>query len=78
MNFVGPTNGNLYDLIMFTPLTTDASVGLGVAYLGIDQVSLTEMVTNVPEPATLLLLGFGLSGLFFLRRRHIAGSRQVQ
>lgn len=44
------------------------SVWTGPAGLGVDEVSLLANVSTVPEPATLFMLGLGLSGIVFSKR----------
>lgn len=51
--------------LSFRLLNTDAS------YLSIDGISLVEAGQSVPEPATLALLGIGLAGIGFQRKRRL-------
>lgn len=51
----------------FTALTTNTDLTLmgsqGFQYIGLDNVSVEAIGTSVPEPNSLILLGFGLVGL---------------
>ena len=66
-------NGNNFVTFFATDGTMINSVDL-TSTSGIDnltQVRLSGVVTSTPEPASLLLLGFGLTAVPFLRRRRV-------
>jgi hypothetical protein len=76
--------------LLFTASGTSTAITLlgtaGVNYIGLDNVSVDCVGTDcsgtprsggaVPEPATASLLGFGLAGLAFIRRRILVAGEQ--
>lgn len=66
LSYVQPTgggNGNSYELVMISSL-------FKLDYNNVDEPSDGELVpAPVPEPSTVLLLGSGLLGLFYISRR---------
>jgi hypothetical protein len=77
-----PYNGTPYwdnwvpQEFQFTASATTATVTFDAVGLnqndydvGLDNVTLSEVQTAAPEPGTWMLLGLGISGLAFLRRR---------
>jgi hypothetical protein len=65
------SSGNLLngDDILTTPLAGTFPFNLGSPALGISHITFLGGTTLVPEPLTLILLGFGIVGLAGLRRR---------
>ncbi len=61
--------GGTTALLTFAGPTTGA---VDAAFAHIDNVSIAEVSSSVPEPGTLALFGLGLAGLGFARRRKAA------
>ena len=60
-------------VLAFTGLTSLVATPNGIAPDGVwyvDDVSVTPLVTEVPEPATMMLLGLGVAGIGMVRRRN--------
>lgn len=74
LSLTDPVAGD-YTLYEFSGLTTGEDMTLSfsffdpVGFLFLDSVSVTTAAAEVPEPATLALMGAGLAGLLFSRRR---------
>ena len=65
-------NGTTYSEYVYLPSGGGNSITFGSTY---EDYSITSLsLAQVPEPSTLLLLGFGLAALFFVaRRKQFAG-----
>ena len=60
-------NGTTYSEYVYLPSGGGNSITFGSTY---EDYSITSLsLSEVPEPSTLLLLGFGLAALFFVARR---------
>ncbi len=60
-------NGTTYSEYVYSPSGGGNSITFGSTY---EDYSITSLsLSEVPEPSTLLLLGFGLAALFFVARR---------
>lgn len=75
LSLADPSAGD-YTLFHFSGLTTGENMTLafnffdqGFGNVFLDAVSVTTAPAEVPEPATLALMGAGLAGLLFSRRR---------
>ncbi len=66
----GDKYGFFTDASFILPADTGASVSYGTPFQGTDPVRPADNTFGtVPEPSRMMLLGFGLVGLFFRRRR---------
>ncbi len=65
ITFTAPLDAASRPYLIFNSYSTNGFS----AYPGLDAVSLVEVSTAVPEPASCALLGFSLAGAFALKRR---------
>jgi hypothetical protein len=49
--------------------TVEGDDATGLRFRGVVDLSINELIIDIPEPATLPLLGLGLAGLGFVRRK---------